>query len=257
MGSTIEQIHREIETLKSKATEIATEAHDLYGKYLPVLGRLVSKQLIQAGYHLCTQAYPEEFLQLSLDQRHTLQQDLQKLGAQLEQKLQGILQPLQLDLSQDHTPQTVLVALEAVDQAITTSLRDCSQQANQLLQSHNLLEISSIDTLFEVAAKAEDAGRPITSTPHLLKALVETKDTEDGETDAVVAIYLKVTDVEFTDPVAMGWRNQLRQLQKKLMTLQRSFDKKQQEQQVAEAIAAWRSSWVNYDADNPLAQSAE
>ena len=257
MGATVEQISRDLEALKSTAAEIATEAHQLYRQYLEVLGRLVSQQLVQAGYHLCTQAYPEAFLQLSLDQRQTFQQELQKLGYQLERNLRDVLQLLIRPETSESTPKAVLTSMEAVDQAITNSFRTGSRQANQMLQTHHILEVDSIDTLFEIAAKAEEAGRSITSTPHLLKALVESKEKEDPGTDPVVAVYLKVADIEFTDPEAMSWRNQLRQLSKRLATLQRSFEQKQQEQKVAEAIAAWRSSWVSYHPSNHSLPSAE
>ncbi len=257
MVATVEQISRDLKRLESQAAEIALEAHQLYGKYLNVLGRLVAQQLIQAGYNLCTQAYPEAFLALSLEQRQKLQQNLQQLGYQLENALQEILKVLiQPEPSQGTPPQDVLTSMEEVDQALEKSLKDISRQANQLLQAHGILAIKSIDTLFEIATKAEEAGRSITSTPHLLKALIESeaKETKGRDTDPVVAIYLKVADIEFTEPEAMSWRNQLRQLRKRLTNLQRSYDQKQQEKRVTEAIAAWRSSWVSYDPDSTAPQ---
>jgi hypothetical protein len=42
----------------------------------------------------------------------------------------------------------------------------------------------------------------------------------------------------------MGWRQKLRPLLQTLTQLQQSYEQKQEELLVAEAISAWRSSWV-------------
>ena len=80
MARAIERIEKDIETLKQEIKEIATELHNNYISYLTVLGKALQKQLILATYHLCTQGYPENFMDLSLNQRQQLQQTIRKLG---------------------------------------------------------------------------------------------------------------------------------------------------------------------------------
>ena len=248
MAAAIEQIEQEITALRVKASQLALEAHRAYQEYVTVLGRSLSQQLILAVYHLCTQAYPQAFLGLSLMQRQTLQADLQQLGQQLQLLLQehweNLVQP-QADEILD--PDDVLQSWEDLETAIMMILRQTSRQANQLLQAQDILEIASIDMLFDIAAKAEDAGRSVTSTPHVLKALIETKDTEESEGGPVVAIYLQLADIEFSDTEVMGWRHQLRPLWQQLKALQADFEVKQQDKVVAEAEAAWRASWQPID----------
>ena len=51
----------------------------------------IEQQLILASYQLCTQIYPDSFLDLSLNQRQELQQSLRSLGKELKPSLLNIL----------------------------------------------------------------------------------------------------------------------------------------------------------------------
>ncbi|MBI4780409.1 MAG: hypothetical protein HY785_03700 [Oscillatoriophycideae cyanobacterium NC_groundwater_1537_Pr4_S-0.65um_50_18] len=90
----VEQIEQEIAKLDQAVAAIAQEFHDTYKPYLAALGKAVRQQLILASYHLCTQGYPEQFLQLSLRQRQDLQQSLQQLAKQTQIQLSEQLQPV-------------------------------------------------------------------------------------------------------------------------------------------------------------------
>lgn len=245
----ITQIQQSLDQLTQKTAELTNDARDCYERYLALLGPAVSQKLILAGYHLCTQVYPEAFLRLSLNQQQTLQQDLQQLGQQLQQSLKAVIQPLLALVTEAAVePEQLMTVLQEIEQAILDVLRQISQQANQLLQDQQIVQITSMDLLFEIASKAADHGHPITNPPHLIKALVDDQEEEsDGNNAPVVAIFLQLADLEFTDSEVMGGRHQLRQLWQKLKALQESFDQKQQEKTVAEATAAWRASWVPVD----------
>jgi hypothetical protein len=60
-----------------------------------------------------------------------------------------------------------------------------------------------------------------------------------------VAIYLQLGDLEFTDPELMSKRQRLRPLLQKLAQVQQTYAQKQEEQLTAEAIAAWKATWVS------------
>jgi hypothetical protein len=183
---------------------------------------------------------------LSLNQQQTLQQELQHLGQDLQERLKAVLQPLNTFVTTEGVePEQLITLLQDLEQAILEVLRQISQQANQLLQDHQVLEIKSMDLLFEIASKAAEHGRPITSTPHLIKALVEDEEelSSTSSGDPVVAIFLQLSDLEFTDADVMSGRHQLRQLWQKLKSLRESFHQKQREKTIAEATAAWRASW--------------
>jgi geranylgeranyl pyrophosphate synthase len=91
MAKAIERIERDILALEEAIQAIAKELQTAYTNYLTALGQTVRKQLILATYHLCTQGYPESFLNLSLHQRQQLQQAIRKLGQQTAEQLQGLI----------------------------------------------------------------------------------------------------------------------------------------------------------------------
>lgn len=57
--------------------------NDAYDRYLQVLAPAVQKHLILATYQICTRGYPEQFLALSLDERVSVQSQLQQLAQQI------------------------------------------------------------------------------------------------------------------------------------------------------------------------------
>ncbi|MGF1604465.1 MAG: hypothetical protein ACFCU8_21120 [Thermosynechococcaceae cyanobacterium] len=254
MGANIHQLQQALESLEVKAGQLSTEIHHLYQAYVATLGQSVSKQLLHAVYHLCTQAEPEAFLELSLGQQQSLQQDLQKLTHQLQISLEQVLSSTFKPIPNIH-PDYLVSATQQVEDQIVEGLRHISRQANHRLQDQQILHIKSMDTLFKMAVKADDAGRSITSPPHLLKALVEAEDAEEEDSNVpVVAIYLQITDIELADPALMNCRHQLRQGIQKLIALNKDFAKKQQAQAIAKAEAAWRASWFLYQpSENELA----
>ncbi|WP_299486686.1 hypothetical protein [Acaryochloris sp. IP29b_bin.137] len=242
----ITQIQHSLDQLTEKTVELTQEAHQRYGQYLALLGPAISQKLVLASYHLCTQVYPDAFLKLSLNQQQTLQQDIQKLGQKLQEALTAVLQPLDDLTSEAEVDPTHLISvLEDLEQATLDALRQISQQANQHLQDQAIVNISSIELLFEIASKAAEQGHPITSAPHLIKALMDDQNdaSSDSDSEPVIAIFLQLSDVEFNDAEVMNERHQLRQLLQTLKSVRDTYQKKQQEKKVAEATAAWRASW--------------
>lgn len=258
MVSEITQIQQSLDQLTAKTVELTQEAYKRYKQYLGLLGPAISQKLVLASYHLCTQVYPDAFLSLSLNQQQTLQQDIQRLGQKLQEALIAVLQPLdELTAHSEGDPTHLGDVLEELEQAILDALRQNSQQANQILQDHNVVNISSIELLFEIASKAAEHGHPITSAPHLIKALMDDQNDASSDDDAkpVVAIFLQLSDVEFNDVEVMNERHQLRQLWQTLKSVRDSYQKKQQEKKVAEATAAWRASWFPMESPDSATHS--
>jgi hypothetical protein len=69
------------------------------------------------------------------------------------------------------------------------------------------------------------------------------REQKSLETMTLLKIYLRLSDIEFADPLLMARRNQIRELSHRLDSLLKEYEKKQQERMIAEAEAAWRSSW--------------
>lgn len=252
MGANIHQLQQSLDALEEKSAQIAQEIYSLYQSYLEALGQSVSKQLVHAAYHLCTQAKADAFLALSLNQQQSLQQGLQRLGHQLQRSVhRTLVQTIATNITRID-PNALVLASQTMEDAITAALRQVSREANHLLHDHEIIKIQSMETLFKIAAKADEAGRPITSPPHLLKALVETEEEEEEPNVPVVAIYLQITDIELADTELMGWRHQLRQTLQKVMALNKDCSQKQETLATAKAEAAWRASWFPYDPEADL-----
>lgn len=79
-------------------------------------------------------------------------------------------------------------------------------------------------------------------------------DEERRNTTHLVAIHLRLSDIEFADTQASLWRSKLREALGKLKQLGRRYQKKQEERAIAEAELAWRSIW--YD-DAPRDEPSE
>ncbi|WP_052349600.1 hypothetical protein [Planktothrix prolifica] len=92
MAGSINRVDQDIAALEDAIAKIAQEFHHAYEVYLVALGQGVRQQLILASYHLCTQIYPQVFLELSVSQRQKLQQGLRNLARQMQTDLCESLQ---------------------------------------------------------------------------------------------------------------------------------------------------------------------
>lgn len=81
------QIEQELRLLQDKTEAMADALEPLYEGYLRALSEGSKRQLVQAAYHLCTQAYPDKFLALSWDKRNQLQRALQTIATQIHEQL--------------------------------------------------------------------------------------------------------------------------------------------------------------------------
>ncbi|MEM9152508.1 MAG: hypothetical protein AAGB19_18910, partial [Cyanobacteria bacterium P01_F01_bin.3] len=87
MGNTSGHIEQQLAKLQTQTTSIATELEALVDSYLDILSQASKRQLMLAAYHVCTQIYPERFLDLSVSQRDHLQKRLRELGSGIHAQL--------------------------------------------------------------------------------------------------------------------------------------------------------------------------
>jgi len=168
--------------------------------------------------------------------------------------------------------------------AIAEQLQRTSYQANRLLQRFNILHQHLPDQVFSAIARAdapegssqsphilnllvetkERERSPTFATAADLengKALDDdnTDDNTDEDTDDdtddeagyrqpalthLIALNLRLAEIEFIDPNVMAGRHKIRELTARLKQLRRTYRKKQREWAIIEAESAWRSSWV-------------
>jgi hypothetical protein len=150
---------------------------------------------------------------------------------------------------------------ERLEKTIADKLQTTSHAGNRLLQQARILPPHLPEPLLEAATKSM-SPEMIGGNPHVLKLLVESTEADgedsplpagilagrpkDGATVLhLVAIHLRLSELEFTEPSLMVWRNRLRDLDQRLKGIAQSYQKTQREKSIAEAQVAWRSTWTS------------
>ncbi len=274
MAGSIDQISQRLAALDQKIETMGDAFTQTYRGYLKQLGQTVRQQIILSCYRICTENYPKRFLALSLSQRQQLQENLQTLARQTETDLNNLLYPIaetKLDpepvelpdelealLSEtepdlpDEPSLTPLEALtiwqEQLERSIAKTLKSTSSAANRFLQEAGILPKRIPQAILDAAAKeSSDSGES-----NLLNVLVSASEkSSDAETPSaisalmhVVAVNLRLSEIEFNDPAVSTWRGKLRELKQQFQALARDYQKKRREQSIAEAQLAWKSTWT-------------
>lgn len=279
MAKSIEKIERDITALKQAIKAIAIELHSNYVSYLTSLGAALQKQLILAVYHLCTQGYPDKFLNLSLHQRQQLQQSIRKLGQNSAEKLLIYVQPGESETNQEieetqemeesqeiqetennqpstinhqkyldpSNPMQVAQWHQDLEEGIQDTLKKLSHDANAIIQKAGILPKKFPEPILAAAAAASEASSEmVPGPPNLLNLVIEItneQDSEDSTVTQLMTLNLRLGDIEFADTTLLSGRKQIRNLLLQLNKLGREYQKKQQELNIAQAEAAWRASW--------------
>lgn len=143
-------------------------------------------------------------------------------------------------------PEQLTLWQEKLEKAIAKHLQKLSRNTNRLLHQAGILSKKLPEPLLEAAAKVEASGESMPGPPNLLNLVIETENDSESQSSTIthlVAIHLRLSEIEFAEPTVATGRQQIRNLSAKLSNLRREYQKKQREKAVAEAEAAWRSSW--------------
>ena len=274
MARAIERIEKDIIALKEATRAIAQQLNLAYARYINTLGLALQKQLILASYYLCTQGYPDEFLNLSLKQRQKLQQGIRQLSQQAAQELISYTQPPEVTQTEvvleteeeneqeekeeqeenQQQPQALdpsnpieLVEWQQdVEEGIEETLKKVSQRANILIQKIGVLPKKLPEPILAAAtAASESSSDMMPSLPNILNLIIEISDQEDAEDSItqIMAIHLRLGEIEFADVTLLTERKGIRNILMQLSKLGREYQKRQKELKIAEAEAAWRASW--------------
>lgn len=271
MARAIERIEKDIIALKEATRAIAQQLNLAYARYINTLGLALQKQLILASYYLCTQGYPDEFLNLSLNQRQKLQQSIRKLSQQAAQELISYIQPPEVTQTEvvleteeeeekdeqeekEQQPQALdpsnpieLVEWQQeVEEGIEETLKKVSQGANIIIQKTGVLPKKLPEPILTAAtAASESSSDMMPSLPNILNLVIEISDQEDSEDSItqIMAIHLRLGEIEFADVTLLTERKRIRNILMQLSKVGREYQKRQKELKIAEAEAAWRASW--------------
>lgn len=175
------------------------------------------------------------------------------------------------------TPARLAQHYITIEREIRQILQELSKSVNFLLQEAKVLPNLPNAVLSAAAAAELPAERA--SSPNIVNVLIDMGDNrqeelanevdedEDGDEDDegddedrddednhsrtmahLVALNLRLSDIEFADTRLSITRNQIRQTLSKLKRMAKQYQKKRRELSIAEAEAAWRSVWYDKNA---------
>jgi hypothetical protein len=148
-------------------------------------------------------------------------------------------------------PEHLILWHKQLERNIKRILDQTSKQANRYLQKSAIIPSRLPAKVIEVAMKAEESaskshGNKIQNVPNILNLIVETDKEKKAPSSSIVQISLlrlRLSELEFIDPLLNAKRTQIRTHVSKIAQLKRQYRDKKREHAQAEAEAAWRSSW--------------
>lgn len=295
MTKSIKQLSDNLVAVDTQVKDLAQNLQDLYQEYLPHLIKVIKRQLMVATYHICTQKYPEAFLDLTYSQRTKLQEKIKNLAREFPEKLSenwrkveipehhflqqlhrnllSILSALNEDKSLESAkvshhldsspevkedslplnsdsvklqPQDLIKLQVELDDSLEQSLIDLSNSANQCLQETKVLSNKIPNQILAIALQAEENTSIVSGAPNLLSILID-KDPKSNDLDItpVVAICLRINDLEFHDSGLNMIKQKIVKILTQLGNLSNKYQDLQQEYAIAQAESAWRASWYD------------
>ncbi|MEB3220338.1 MAG: hypothetical protein VKN72_29445, partial [Nostocales cyanobacterium 94392] len=135
-----------------------------------------------------------------------------------------------------------------LERAINYILKSLSRDGNRLLQKADILPQKLPEPILSAAAASVEASTEIIpGPPNLLNLVVgiesEQKQLNTENLTQVMALNLRLVEIEFADVKLSSERKQIRNILNQLAKLGREYQHKQRELSVANAEAAWRASW--------------
>ncbi|GFE67753.1 hypothetical protein [Chroococcus sp. FPU101] len=160
------------------------------------------------------------------------------------------------DLNDFKKPDVLLDWIQQIDKGIIQVLDELSMELNEQLQKFKILPPQLPKQVINLAIQAEVPEHTSSGNPNLLDVLIETENktsesekTEEETTNSqitkLIAIHLRLTEIEFADPNLTLQRKQIRHLLDQTIQLKKQYYKKQKECAIAEAESAWRASWYD------------
>ncbi len=171
----------------------------------------------------------------------------------IQQKIEEI-QRLEANKNSEEIPETITNPDElwawhlSIEDLIEEILKKISLEANRYLQEAGILSDKLPAKILEMAIVAQESNSITSISPNLLNLAIETEkneETNESNLTTFIAIRLRLAEIEFAEANVNIKRNQIKNLLAKIETIRQQFHKKQQECAIAEAEAAWRSSWYD------------
>jgi hypothetical protein len=152
----------------------------------------------------------------------------------------------EIDLANPHH---LVLWQKRIETIIKKTLDDTSKKVNKCLQEFSIIPNRLPFKVIELAIQAGESNsgnNKLRKIPNILSLIVETDKGQKNKkltATQISLLCLRLSEIEFADARLSNQRNEIRMLLKKVKRLGSLYQEKQQEYKIAEADAAWRSSW--------------
>ncbi|MEM8602234.1 MAG: hypothetical protein AAGF24_00170 [Cyanobacteria bacterium P01_H01_bin.121] len=144
------------------------------------------------------------------------------------------------------TPGGIEQWVERLEDEMSDLLQRISQKSTRILTDAHVVS-NRIPKAMLASAQSSGTADEVGEIPNILNLVVEMGGSEKSRKGAgrlhIVAVYLRLSELEFHDPVLMVCRNRIREVLRHLQGVSQTYRQRQQELTVAKAEAAWRSTW--------------
>jgi hypothetical protein len=243
-------LNTDLAKLADRSQALSGEIYQLYSRYLTALAKALRHQSIQACYHICTNCYPTEFLQLEPSQQQRLQRSLRRA---ITNSIIDLLRQLQ-PVNHIDNPSKLSGWLKNTEESIEQTLPGLSKKLNHLLQQARVVPQQVPRQLIEAAVKADEISDGGSKRPNILSVLVEKDTKNEPETTMIIpvhVIFLRLAEIEFAEIELSKIRQQIHEVRSKVADLRRTYKHRQRQAQSMAAEAAWHQSWFGTEDHDP------
>ena len=182
---------------------------------------------------------------IAIDASEELERD--EGEAEKEKEKKATNEPIELK-----NPEHLLLWYKQIERKIKQNLDRTSKEVNKCLQNSQIIPRRIPSKIIDVAIQAEGNkggknNRKLPNAPNIIHLSVETdrnkKSTNSQNSTQISLLRLRLAEIEFNDPTLNAQRGQIRKLMAKISKLKAQYKAIKYQVAVAEAQAAWRSSW--------------
>ena len=147
-------------------------------------------------------------------------------------------------------PQSLIAWQKNTEKQIARTLENISKKTNKILQEADLISEQIPTKIIDIALKNADTSSRINKVkniPNILNLVIEIDKRSTSKTNHnfgdISLLRLSLLEIEFVDSILSSKRNEIRNLMKKISQIYKIYQERKKEYAIAEADAAWRSSW--------------
>ena len=260
MSKSIQSIECDLAELQKQLSEFKVIYLEKYQHYLEVLSKVARQELIIASYQISTQIYPQKFLEISINNRQCLQEQILVYANGIENRIKKAMdfsyqentlhelseqEKKEKHLDSIIKPVDLLMFSQNLELKIKQILNHFSNFVNQYFVETKFFGNNVNTKIIEKYIESQ-AKKSILNGYNNLVSLPLTLDENDAEEkyqESIIIVHLRLIELEFNNSLLEKERQMIRVFCERLKKLSQIYHQKEQELLVAHAQSAWRTLW--------------